>query len=391
MNSSLLTALGHLINVPITILYYVSVLTPKYKKNVTIGIMALSLLVMHFLTLPIKTNDMLYIPAAALFKVLFLFSLFTDKAWIKFVSMGCFYLFGVLSEVLGAIFCTRFFGLYPEQLLTDTVLYIYLVIAVNGLNLLFLIIVIKPLKALFNTVQLESRRNTLLMGFYYIVQLLNFYILLNIIYSYHIISSLFILCMFLSFLLSFVLVMLMLRSYEAQARKDAEGKIIKEQLKLQASHNEQINRQYEEMRRIKHDFSSHIQTIEALQTSKDYARMNDYIHDLSKKTEESLSGIISGNPGVDAILYYKIGLAERNGIEVEHDIYFKDKIEISDVDMCSLLSNMLDNAIEGCQSAALRKHIRITVKYRLGMLVIIVTNTCGPTTSNLLDTTKPDK
>lgn len=67
-------------------------------------------------------------------------------------------------------------------------------------------------------------------------------------------------------------------------------------------------------------------------------------------------------------------MAEHVGIHTENIIYLPEEIPLSDVEICSLLGNLYDNAIEGCMRAN-DKRIRLYMKPFHNMLSVKITNT----------------
>ena len=82
---------------------------------------------------------------------------------------------------------------------------------------------------------------------------------------------------------------------------------------------------YRQMRMWRHDYRNHLQTMKALDTP-----------------------IKSGNAMADAILSSKMSLAQAHGIDVRVDAHthIPIKLRISELDLCCVLGNLFDNAIE---------------------------------------------
>ena len=52
---------------------------------------------------------------------------------------------------------------------------------------------------------------------------------------------------------------------------------------------------------------------------------------------------------LDAILNFKISLAEKNGIRVDYKATCPAELTVSDIDLCALIGNLIDNAVEACR------------------------------------------
>lgn len=100
------------------------------------------------------------------------------------------------------------------------------------------------------------------------------------------------------------------------------------------------------LRGQKHDFHNHLNVIAGLiQLKKGHKALN-YIQKVSGKTTKMFSISTVENPEAAAILYRKCAIAESKGISVELDIGSGlEDICIDSVELCTILFNLIDNAI----------------------------------------------
>ncbi len=83
----------------------------------------------------------------------------------------------------------------------------------------------------------------------------------------------------------------------------------------------------------------------------------------------------TGNPMADAILNSKISLAQSRGIDVRCDAHIPVKLKMSELDLCCIIGNLFDNAIEA--SLALpqgQRLIRVYMDMKGSQLYISFTN-----------------
>jgi hypothetical protein len=115
---------------------------------------------------------------------------------------------------------------------------------------------------------------------------------------------------------------------------------------------------YEKIRTLKHDMKQHNDTIiskligvpEINNVQRKYlSDILSHISDISENIEAIKSTVYTENKFIDSLLNYKIGIALDKKIEVE-TIIDKNISGISDVDLCCILGNLLDNAIEACEN-----------------------------------------
>jgi len=129
-------------------------------------------------------------------------------------------------------------------------------------------------------------------------------------------------------------------------------------------HNHQILEIYSNVREWRHDYANHMQLIMSLlENPEDKAENNkkavDYIKNLDKKITESSSIVSTGNYIADAIISAKMALAHSFDINFEYKSSLPDILPIDETDLCVLLSNLLDNAIEACCKVEDNRYIHL--------------------------------
>lgn len=109
-------------------------------------------------------------------------------------------------------------------------------------------------------------------------------------------------------------------------------------------HFEEVQSIYDKMRGWRHDYHNHIQALLALVG--DDERTRDYLWKLNKDLTEVDTVVKTGNVTVDAILNSKLTLIKSKDIPVDAVAKVPDDLKISEIDLCAIIGNLLDNAIE---------------------------------------------
>ena len=112
----------------------------------------------------------------------------------------------------------------------------------------------------------------------------------------------------------------------------------------------EVENMYLQMRTLRHDFKNHLQVMKAHLELEEYRELGEYIVSLSDALVEVEKLIETGNVRLDAILNSKISLARSLEIGVNVKVVLPPRLPVTDYDLCTLLGNLLDNAIEGCQT-----------------------------------------
>lgn len=106
---------------------------------------------------------------------------------------------------------------------------------------------------------------------------------------------------------------------------------------------------YMDVRGWRHDYHNHMQVMKAKLSLGDLDGMGVYLDQLERELDRVDTLVKSGNLMTDAILNSKLTLARRNNIQVNCKAKLPERLPMEDVDLCVILGNLLDNAIEACQ------------------------------------------
>lgn len=141
------------------------------------------------------------------------------------------------------------------------------------------------------------------------------------------------------------------------------------------THYQEVETIYNKMRGWRHDYRNHIQTMKVLAEQGDIEAIKDYLNKLDEDLATVDTVIKTGNTKADAILNSKISLAKSKDITVKVDAQVPVKLKMSELDLCVILGNLFDNAIEA--SLPLPKEqrlIRVYIVMKNTQLYISFTN-----------------
>lgn len=128
--------------------------------------------------------------------------------------------------------------------------------------------------------------------------------------------------------------------------KNADKRISLYQNELIKTHYNEVEEMYKNMRCWRHDYRNHIQVLKAYAYAGDIAAIRSYLDKLDADLNEVDTVIKSGNSMADAILNSKISLARAKGIKVNATAQIPLSLTTSDIDLCVIIGNLFDNAIE---------------------------------------------
>ena len=170
----------------------------------------------------------------------------------------------------------------------------------------------------------------------------------------------------------FGIVFMFLGAYKKQLEID--NKIKQNYLIIQKEHYSQLYSHMREIRKIKHDMNAHINILYNLLDTEQYDEAVKYIYDIKmhydigKKLESYYDNGI-----IDAIIYY---FNQKNPlIKFICMGNFSGRNEISDLTICTILSNCISNAVEACNRLQKKKkEIMINISNVKNYMVIMIEN-----------------
>lgn len=163
----------------------------------------------------------------------------------------------------------------------------------------------------------------------------------------------------------------------------------------EASQVELSASKYEELHRIRHDIKNQFAYIHQLLQAKEYDKLETYFSDLDENTRLAVDFIDCGNSTLNYILSVAKTKADSRNIPFETTLQVPAQLAIRDSDLVSLLSNLLDNALEGTLASGKKDAIRVSISLKDNYLFLVISN---PVSSSLaperilsMATTKKDK
>ena len=159
------------------------------------------------------------------------------------------------------------------------------------------------------------------------------------------------------------------------SRKMKEAQILRQQSIGQVELYNSMRENYNIQRQRTHEYKNQIVCMDMLMKKKDYSKLEDYIGNISDGLDAQLDMVDTNNDVVNAILNAKYYEAIKNDVLFVLKINDLSDIKVSDEDIVTILSNLLDNAIEAAKQCDVGKR---TVKIKLlsedDVLSIAVTN-----------------
>lgn len=158
----------------------------------------------------------------------------------------------------------------------------------------------------------------------------------------------------------------------------SEKKLAAFQNAIVEQHYAEVENMYRKMREWRHDYHNHIQALATMLEQGDTEKAREFlseIHDTLTKVDTVLK---TGNTMVDAILNSKISLMYAKQIRVDATAKVPPSLSVKDIDLCVIIGNLLDNAVEACEKLPENsRFVRIYIAVKGKHLYLSFTNSAG--------------
>ena len=157
--------------------------------------------------------------------------------------------------------------------------------------------------------------------------------------------------------------------------KQIDKRIAAYQQELIETHYREVDNMYRQIRGWRHDYRNHIQTMKVLAANGDMDAIKAYLDELDTDLNTVDTVVKTGNAMADAILNSKISLSQSKCITVQCDAHIPVKLKMSELDLCCIIGNLFDNAIDASMSLPEdQRLIRVYMDMKGTQLYISFTN-----------------
>jgi len=164
---------------------------------------------------------------------------------------------------------------------------------------------------------------------------------------------------------------------EESANLDLSAKL--QRLELEANHFKEIDVMYSDLNRRHHEYKNSLILLRTQIENGDYTKAIQYIDEKNAVSMPVDTTLLTGNLVLDAVVNTKLWYAKAQKIETDVHVFYPEN-NVEDSDLCALIGNLLDNAIEGCLRMSddnKRKFISLSMFPKGKNMTISVSNSFG--------------
>ncbi len=143
------------------------------------------------------------------------------------------------------------------------------------------------------------------------------------------------------------------KSSSLYAKIKTKNEMLEYQNELQGEYYEKMLENYDKTAKLRHDINNLVQVINVQlfqNTVESHEKAKEIANGISDIMESTKSHKFCNNRIVNAVLFDKTTIAEKDGINIIDNIILDDNISITDFDICRIFINLLDNSINALKN-----------------------------------------
>lgn len=160
---------------------------------------------------------------------------------------------------------------------------------------------------------------------------------------------------------------------EKFVRAEEKAKRSKMLIDMKSEQYNMITEKIEKTRKSRHGIHHHINVVYQLAKENKIEQLIEYLEEYNKIYSTKEPMVYCNNSTVDAILNHYILLAKDNGIEVHLNVALPEELKIRDTDLCIVIGNLLENAIEASEKEE-NKRIKLRINRSNEYICMLVSN-----------------
>lgn len=157
-------------------------------------------------------------------------------------------------------------------------------------------------------------------------------------------------------------------------RENSRREIIEDRYKQLSLQYENLRNSYLSYKKLRHDLNDHIRIINGLAQRGENTELSEYTKKLTEDWDSLTAATFCDLPAADIILSEKYSIAVGHGIDTDFLLSGIKQLETDSVYLCSILSNLLNNAIEAAAQSTGERFIRLRSDIQMNNLVITCRN-----------------
>lgn len=180
------------------------------------------------------------------------------------------------------------------------------------------------------------------------------------------------------FLVMTLCVLSMYGLYNLGIQREKNKKLQEIQLasSLEQEHYQNLMHTTAELREMRHDAKNYLAVLRSLISAGKTKEAEEYLDSFTQFYDAQPPLLATGNLVLDSIITEKLMICRKEKIQVDYTIHFPADCPLTDLELCSLIGNLFDNAIEAVRKIPGKgRNISFNIKPYKNMFSLFISNT----------------
>jgi len=174
---------------------------------------------------------------------------------------------------------------------------------------------------------------------------------------------------------SFIILLFAIINTHERMKQKYDADFARDIISSGREHYRKMNEQYDILKVMRHDYKFHLNTALDMLRRGETEKSDEYLKGLQNQLEENELPYYSDNLVINSLVADYAGQCRKLKIDFNVSIKIPRNFTVSNYEMCIVLGNLLENAVEACQKIEQERQIKLVVKPKGEQLMIMVRNT----------------
>jgi len=161
---------------------------------------------------------------------------------------------------------------------------------------------------------------------------------------------------------SFIILIFAIINTHERMKQKYEANFARDIISTGRDHYHKMNEQYDALRIMKHDYKFHLNSAMDMLQSGDIEKSREYLNGLNKQFEDKELPSFCSNVVINSLISDYARKCKESNIEFNVTISIPPNFTVPNYEMCIVLGNLLENALEACRKLENNRQIKLVLK-----------------------------
>jgi len=254
----------------------------------------------------------------------------------------------------------------------ENIYYLTLIIIAFLIDFIYIMLVVKFGRKLFKKVFAFGRAKEWIL---YLLSAAASWLLLEFLHPIYQSNLIMALAVMFFVMWSFIILLFAIINTHERMKQKYEADFSRDIIATGRGHYQRMNEQFDALRVMRHDYKFHLRSALDMLVSGDLEKSKTYLSGLHEQFENKELPNFCGNVVINSLVSDYARKCNELNIEINVSIHIPQDFNVPNYEMCIVLGNLLENAVEACLKLENNRQIKLVLKPKGEQLMLMVRNT----------------